>query len=128
MKHYKKILSGLSVLILSLIMTSGIVFADSEVPAITSLTFYGNVDVSGSSNPDEYYIKARIDDWESQPVVIGEFKTYMFHGLFVYPPKEYIGKTKTFCLIHSKEINHPIGSLLNQRMIKSMNKANFIIL
>ena len=63
MKHYKKILSGLSVLILSLIMTSGIVFADSEVPSITSLTLYGNVDVSGTSNPDQYYIKARIEDW-----------------------------------------------------------------
>ena len=98
MKHYKKILSGLSILILSLIMTSGIVFADSEVPAITSLTFYGNVDVSGSSNPDEYYIKARIDDWESQPVVIGEFKTSMFHGLFTDAPKEYIGQTIEFVL------------------------------
>ena len=78
---------------LSLIMTSGIVFADSEVPSITSLTLYGNVDVSGTSNPDQYYIKARIEDWESQPVEIGEFKTSMFHGLFVDPPTEYIGKT-----------------------------------
>ena len=25
-------------------------------------------------------------------------------------------KTKTFCLIHSKEINHPLGSALNKRM------------
>ena len=98
MKHYKKILSGLSVLILSLIMTSGIVFADSEVPSITSLTLYGNVDVSGTSNPDQYYIKARIEDWESQPVEIGEFKTSMFHGLFVDPPTEYIGKTIEFVL------------------------------
>ena len=36
-------------------------------------------------------------------------------------------RTKSFCLIHSKEINHPIGSSLNKRMISSLNKANFII-
>ena len=41
--------------------------------------------------------------------------------------KENLNKTKTFCLIHSKEINHPIGSLLNKRLIKSTNKANYII-
>ena len=28
-------------------------------------------------------------------------------------------KTKTFCLLHSKEINHNKGSLLNKRLIKS---------
>ena len=36
-------------------------------------------------------------------------------------------KTKSFCLIHSKEINHPIGSSLNKRMIKALSKANFIV-
>ena len=36
-------------------------------------------------------------------------------------------RTKSFCLIHSKEINHPIGSSLNKRMINALNKANFII-
>ena len=41
--------------------------------------------------------------------------------------KNFLKKTKTFCLIHSKEINHPIGSSLNKRMIKSLNKADFII-
>jgi len=40
---------------------------------------------------------------------------------------EYLNKHKTFCLLHSKEINHPIGSLINKRIIKSTNKANFII-
>ena len=41
--------------------------------------------------------------------------------------KEYIKKTKTFCLIHSKEINHDINSQLNKRLIKSLNKADYII-
>ena len=39
----------------------------------------------------------------------------------------YLKKTKTFCLLHSKEINHDINSSLNKRLIKSTNKANFII-
>ena len=36
-------------------------------------------------------------------------------------------KTKTFCLIHSKEINHSIGSSLNKRMLKALEKAEFVI-
>jgi len=36
-------------------------------------------------------------------------------------------KTKTFCLIHSKEINHPPGSSLNKRMLNALNKATFVI-
>ena len=41
--------------------------------------------------------------------------------------QDYLKKTKTFCLIHSKEINHDIGSSLNKRLIKSLNKADYII-
>ena len=41
--------------------------------------------------------------------------------------EECLIKTKTICLIHSKEINHKKGSSLNKRLIKSTNKANFII-
>ena len=40
---------------------------------------------------------------------------------------EYLKKTKSFCLLHSKEINHEVGSSLNKRLIKSTDKANFII-
>ena len=36
-------------------------------------------------------------------------------------------KTKTFCLIHSKEINHPLGSLLNKRMLNALSKADLVI-
>ncbi len=38
-----------------------------------------------------------------------------------------LNKTKSFCLIHSKEINHLVGSSLNKRMIKALNKADHII-
>ncbi len=40
---------------------------------------------------------------------------------------EILKNTKSFCLIHSKEINHIKGSLLNKRMLKSLNKASFVI-
>jgi len=40
---------------------------------------------------------------------------------------EHLQKTKTFCLIHSKEINHDKDSSTNKRIIKSTNKADFII-
>ena len=36
-------------------------------------------------------------------------------------------KTKSFCLIHSKEINHPVGSTLNKRVLKALSKADNII-
>jgi phosphatidyl-myo-inositol dimannoside synthase len=36
-------------------------------------------------------------------------------------------KAKSFCLIHSKEINHPVGSSLNKRALKALNKADYII-
>ena len=38
-----------------------------------------------------------------------------------------IEKIPTFCLIHSKEINHPLGSLLNKRVLSSFKKTKFII-
>ena len=31
--------------------------------------------------------------------------------------KNLLNKTKSFCLIHSKEINHPVGSSLNKRVL-----------
>ncbi len=44
-----------------------------------------------------------------------------------YINREYLNKNSNFCLIHSKEINHPIGSALNSRMNKAFKKANFIV-
>ncbi len=40
---------------------------------------------------------------------------------------ENINKIKTFCLIHSKEINHEKDSSINKRIIKSTNNADYII-
>jgi len=36
-------------------------------------------------------------------------------------------RTKSFCLIHSKEINHMQGSALNKRMMVALDKADFVI-
>ena len=35
--------------------------------------------------------------------------------------------TPSFCLIHSKEINHEKGSFVNRRMIKSLDKSTYIV-
>ena len=40
---------------------------------------------------------------------------------------KYLTSVPNFCLIHSKEINHSIGSSLNIRMNKTFKKAKFII-
>ena len=40
---------------------------------------------------------------------------------------DYLKKTKSLCLLHSKEINHEVGSALNKRLVASTNKADFII-
>ena len=62
-----------------------------------------------SSNPN---IRALIvDHWKSLELI----KT------------ENLKKIKTFCLLHSKEINHDIGSSLNKRTIKSTNNVDYII-
>jgi len=40
---------------------------------------------------------------------------------------EYLNTHSNFCLIHSKEINHSLGSSLNERMNRAFKKAKFII-
>jgi len=40
---------------------------------------------------------------------------------------EYLKKIKTFCLLHSKEINHEIGTSINKRIIKITKNSDYII-
>tara|TARA_B100001063_G_scaffold205591_1_gene200572 strand:- start:260 stop:1294 length:1035 start_codon:yes stop_codon:yes gene_type:complete len=40
---------------------------------------------------------------------------------------QFLNSIPNFCLIHSKEINHPIGSSLNTRMNKAFKKTKFVI-
>ncbi len=41
--------------------------------------------------------------------------------------KNILEKTKSFCLIHSKEINHPVGSSLNKRVLNALAKVDHVI-
>ena len=41
--------------------------------------------------------------------------------------KSNLDKTVSFCLIHSKEINHNPGSFLSKRMLKSFEKVKYVI-
>jgi phosphatidylinositol alpha-1,6-mannosyltransferase len=41
--------------------------------------------------------------------------------------KNNLEKTKSFCLIHSKEINHSVGSSLNKRVLNALAKADYVI-
>ena len=41
--------------------------------------------------------------------------------------KNLLNRTKSFCLIHSKEINHPVGSSLNKRVLTALTKADHVI-
>ncbi len=38
-----------------------------------------------------------------------------------------LANTTSFCLIHSKEINHTEGTFINKRMLKALNKASYVI-
>ena len=40
---------------------------------------------------------------------------------------EMLKKNKSFCLIHSKEINHPVGSSLHKRALNALAKADHVI-
>ena len=40
---------------------------------------------------------------------------------------EILANTTSFCLIHSKEINHKEGTFINKRMLKALNKASYVI-
>tara|TARA_Y100001935_G_C17290830_1_gene503207 strand:- start:954 stop:2039 length:1086 start_codon:yes stop_codon:yes gene_type:complete len=40
---------------------------------------------------------------------------------------EILKKNKSFCLIHSKEINHPVGSSLHKRVLNALAKADHVI-
>ena len=40
---------------------------------------------------------------------------------------EMLKKNKSFCLIHSKEINHPVGSSLHKRVLNALDKADHVI-
>ena len=45
--------------------------AQGEIPKSQTITIYGEVLISGGADPNGMVITARIDDWESKPVIVG---------------------------------------------------------
>ena len=114
-----------------------------------SLLNYGPVKVFADKKSDEDYSydnKSQLDVERVSGIklfrkyrksnVVNEFvnNTNNIRALFVDHWKslehlnlDIISKTKVFCLIHSKEINHPKNSNQNKRIVSSASKADFII-
>ncbi|MDP7281401.1 MAG: hypothetical protein QGG39_16160, partial [Candidatus Poribacteria bacterium] len=63
----------------------------STMPAASFVTLHGKVTIAGGLDPNGMMIKAKIDDWESKPVVVGDHTEYKYVVL-VNAPTDYIGK------------------------------------
>lgn len=72
--------------------------AQSDIPGISAVTLYGSVSILGGIDPNGMVLTARIDDWESSPVVIGEQGDSSYVALFIHAPGQYIGRDVTFWL------------------------------
>jgi len=72
--------------------------AQGDIPSISAITLHGNVTISGDADPNGMIITAKIDDWVSNPVVVGEQTDNTYVGLFIHAPSNLIGKDVTFWL------------------------------
>jgi hypothetical protein len=70
--------------------------AQGEIPSISAITLYGTVTISGGADPNGMIITAKIDDWVSNSVVVGEQAENQFVGLFIHAPDNLRGKDVTF--------------------------------
>jgi len=69
----------------------------STMPAASFVTLHGTVTIAGDLNPNGLAIKAKIDDWESKPVIVGDHSENKYVVL-VDAPSKYIGLDITFWL------------------------------
>ena len=69
----------------------------STMPAASFVTLHGRVVIAGGADPNGMTITAKIDDWESNPVVVGDHTEYKYVVL-VNAPTDYIGKDITLWL------------------------------
>ena len=69
-----------------------------EFPPNQTLTFYGEVSIYGVTDPDGMVITARIDDWESKPIVVGNPLEGSYQFIFIDAPLELIGNEIVFWL------------------------------
>ncbi|MDA1279694.1 MAG: hypothetical protein O3B95_06570 [Chloroflexi bacterium] len=72
--------------------------AQGDIPKIQAITLHGEVFISGGADPAGMVVTARIDDWESEPVVVGDNIEGSYVGIFINAPVELIGKDIVFWL------------------------------
>ena len=78
--------------------------AQGQIPKSQTITFYGEIFISGGADPNGMEITARIEDWESKPVIVGKpvddiytlRDNYEF--IFIDAPVELVGKEIVFWL------------------------------
>jgi hypothetical protein len=67
------------------------------MPAASFVTLHGTVVIAGGLNPSGMTIKAKIGEWESNPVIVGDH-TEGKYVILVNAPSTYIGQNITFWL------------------------------
>jgi hypothetical protein len=72
--------------------------AQGQIPQIKAITLHGEVTISGGIDPNGMIITAKIDDWVSNSVVVGEQSPNHFVGLFIHAPDDLVGRDVTFWL------------------------------
>lgn len=72
--------------------------AQGEIPKIQAITLHGEVTISGGTDPSGMVITAKIGDWVSEPVIVGEQSENTYVGLFIHAPDELVGEDVTFWL------------------------------
>lgn len=92
----------LTICVLSAIIagSTSIKVLGAEVPSITSLIFYGEVEIKHEDSSDGYKLTAKIGDYETQPVIVGgDGPSDRYYGLLVNPPQgTHVGDTIEFWL------------------------------
>ena len=83
---------------------SGMVKAQ-EIPKSHSLNLYGKVTIDDGTDPNGMTITARIGDWESRPIVIGNPTTGEYQSIFVDPPEDLIGGDISFRIENQIDAN-----------------------
>jgi hypothetical protein len=72
--------------------------AQGEIPSIKAITLHGEITISGGVNPNGMTLTARIGDWVSNAVIVGEQAENMYVGLFIHAPEELVGQDVVFWL------------------------------
>lgn len=72
--------------------------AQGEIPKIQALTLHGEVFLPGGADSNGMTLVAKIDDWESNPVVIGQPLEDNYQFIFIDAPESLVGKSIVFWL------------------------------